>query len=137
MRVAFPLFIRDNEFVSNKTVHWIATPDKFSSVTVSVRVLFLTTPSVVEVGPFGFQVKERNCSASSEVFTSHVNLTMELIGVVTSGGKGPLMTDCAEQYATNQTISQMSRTIMILVSASFDRLARRLCALLWARSRRA
>ena len=76
-------------------------------------VLFLTTPSVVEVGPFGFQAKERNDPASSEVFTSHVNLTMELIGVTTSDGKGPLMTDCAEQqHATNNTCTIVQSIII-------------------------
>ena len=72
-----------------------------------MRVLLLTTPLFIGMSiPALFQEKSANASnVSPEVFSSQVNLTLELIGVTTSGGKGPLMTDSAEQYADNQKLS--------------------------------
>ena len=65
--------------------------------------------------PALFQEKSANASnVSPEVFSSQVNLTLELIGVTTSGGKGPLMTDSAEQYAANQKLS-ISIMITLLI----------------------
>ena len=79
-----------------------------------MRVLLLTTPLFIGMSiPALFQEKSANASnVSPEVFSSQVNLTLELIGVTTSGGKGPLMTDSAEQYAANQKLS-ISISIMI------------------------
>ena len=59
--------------------------------------------------PSSLQVMALNVPAvSSEIFTEHVNSTVELIRAITFCGKDPLMTDSAEQQqiATNQTIAQ-------------------------------
>ena len=77
-----------------------------------MSVLLFTTPLVLLVAtPFLFQLNKLNVPAvSSEVFTEHVNSTVELIRDVTLCGKGPLMTDSAEQQlqqvTTNKTIAQ-------------------------------
>ena len=64
-----------------------------------MSVLLFTTPLVLLVAtPSLFQPNKLNVPAvSSEVFTEHVNSTVELIRAVTFCGKGPLMTDSAEQ----------------------------------------
>ena len=77
-----------------KTLHWNTTPDKFSSVTVSVIVLLLTTPCAVFVArptmavPSSLQVMALNVPAvSSEIFTEHVNSIVELIRAITFCGR--------------------------------------------------
>ena len=59
MRVAFPK-ICDGGLVK-KTLHWITTPEKFSSVTVRVIVLLLTTPIVEVAMKPSLNGAERSC----------------------------------------------------------------------------
>ena len=125
IRKAFPLSIWENGI--KITLHWIAIPDKFSSVAVSVIVLLLNTPIVeLTMIPSKFQIIEKNVPFSCVVLTSHVNSAVELIGLVSFSGNGPPMTDLLAVFKLkdskgNQTITQRninSRLNIILPSVS-------------------
>ena len=75
----------------------MAIPDKFSFVTLKVRVLNVTVLPMVSPCLFQMMAVTDDPWGSAEELTLHVNETIELIGTIFTGGNGPRTSDPAQQ----------------------------------------